>query len=66
MADQIQNEKVKENELIVLSNRRLNNAKMQLKSVVLECYEIFGGTFTQEVLDECASIYEEYKKRVNG
>lgn len=64
MADQ-KNEK-KENELVVLSNRRLNNARMQLKSVVLECYEIFGGTFTQDVLDECASIYEEYKAKVNG
>lgn len=58
-----------ENELITLSNRRLNNARLQLKSVVLECYEIFGETFTQEVLEDCAEIYKEYKaykSKVNG
>lgn len=59
----------KENELITLSNRRLNNARMQLKSVVLECYEIFGPIFTQEVLEECAKIFQEFediKFRDNG
>lgn len=60
MADQ--KKKIRqENELITLSNRRLNNARMQLKSVVLECYEIFGETFTHEVLEDCAQIFNEYK-----
>lgn len=55
------NEQKEQNLLLKLSNRRHENARMQLKSAVLECYELFGETFTNEVLDECKSIFEEFK-----
>lgn len=52
----------KENLMVTLSNRRHQNARQQIKTVILESYELFGETFTEEVLSECKEIYSEYKK----
>ena len=48
--------------LLVLSSRRANNAKNQLRSVLLEMYEIFGSDFVEETIEECKNIYLEYCK----
>lgn len=48
--------------LLVLSSRRATNAKNQLRSVLLEMYEIFGPDFVEETYAECKSIYLEFCK----
>ena len=53
-------ENKKENQLAVLSSRRRANAYQQLKTIVLECYEIYGEGLVKEVFDDCDSIYNEY------
>lgn len=50
----------KENLLLVLRSRRINNFKSQFKSVILEGYEIFGEAIVEDVLKECKDIYNEY------
>lgn len=50
------------NLLITISSRRRNNAKNQLRSVLLEMYELFGSDFVSEVTSECHQIYLEYCK----
>lgn len=50
------------NLLITLSSRRRSNAKNQLRSVLLEMYELFGSDFVTEVTSECHQIYLEYCK----
>lgn len=51
-----------ENMLLVLSSRRANNARNQLRSVLLEMYEIFGSDFVEDMEAECKAIYLEYCK----
>lgn len=53
-------ENKKENQLAVLSSRRRANAYQQLKTIVLECYEIYGEGLVKEVFEECDSIYKAY------
>lgn len=53
---------VKDNLLVTLRGRRIQNFKNQFKSVVLEGYEIFGEEVVNEVLTECQQIYQEYKE----
>lgn len=48
--------------LLVLSSRRANNARNQLRSVLLEMYEIFGADFVEETIAECKEIYLEFCK----
>lgn len=48
------------NLLLVLRSRRTQNFKNQLKSVLLEGYEIFGKTVVEEVEEDCKRIYSEY------
>lgn len=50
------------NLLLTLSSRRRNNAKNQLRSVLLEMYELFGSDFVSEVSSECHQIYLDYCK----
>lgn len=58
----MENEKKQENLLVTLSGRRRQNAKQQLKSVILECYELFGSELTDGVIQECRDIFAEYCK----
>lgn len=53
-------ENKQENLMAVLSSRRRQNAKQQLKSILLETYEIFGSDFVEEVQKECSVIYKEF------
>lgn len=53
---------VKDNLLVTLRGRRIQNFKNQFKSVVLEGYEIFGEEVVNEVLTECQQIYQEYNE----
>lgn len=53
-------ENKKENALVAMNARREQNAKSQLKSVVLESISIFGFEFTKSVIDECFNIYDDY------
>lgn len=53
-------ESKKENLLAVLSSRRHENARNQLKSILLESYEIFGQSFVESVQKECSDIYKEF------
>lgn len=55
-------ENKKENLLAVLSSRRRQNATQQLKSVLLEMYEIFGPDFVHNIAEECDQIYSEFVK----
>lgn len=48
------------NLILTLRGRRTQNFKNQLKSVLLEGYEIFGKTVVEEVEDECKVIYNDY------
>lgn len=48
------------NLILTLRSRRTQNFKNQLKSVLLEGYEIFGKTVVEEVEEECKNIYSEY------
>lgn len=50
----------KENLLAVISSRRRENAKSQLKQILLESYEIYGADLVEEVEKTCADIYNEY------
>lgn len=50
----------KENQLAVLSSRRRANAYQQLKTIVLECYEIYGEGLVKEVFEECDNIFKDY------
>lgn len=45
-----------------MSSRRVNNARNQLRSVLLEMYEIFGADFVEESIAECKEIYLEFCK----
>lgn len=49
-----------ENQIVALRARRINNYKMQLKSVLLEGYEIFGGDITDSIIEESRSIYKDW------
>ena len=48
------------NLILTLRSRRTQNFKNQLKSVLLEGYEIFGKTVVEEIEDECKVIYNDY------
>lgn len=48
------------NLLLTLRSRRTQNFKNQLKSVLLEGYEIFGKSIVEDVEEECKSIYSDY------
>lgn len=50
------------NLLVTLSSRRRSNAKNQLRSVLLEMYELFGSDFVSDVTSECHQIYLDYCK----
>lgn len=50
----------KENLLAVISSRRRENAKSQLKQILLESYEIYGPELVEEVEQTCSDIYQEY------
>lgn len=50
----------KENLLAVISSRRRENAKSQLKQILLESYEIYGSGLVEEVEQTCSDIYKEY------
>lgn len=50
----------KENLLAVISSRRRENAKSQLKQILLESYEIYGAGLVEEVEQTCSDIYKEY------
>ena len=51
---------VNNNLLVTLAARRRQNAQSQLKSVLLEMYEIFGPELVHSVISECEDIYNEY------
>lgn len=53
-------EQKQENLLAVLKSRRQQNARNQLKSILLESYEIFGPEFVEDVQKECADIYKDF------
>lgn len=53
------------NLLVELRSRRTNNYRNQLRSVLLEGYEIFGAEITDAVIDQCRKIYSDYKELTN-
>lgn len=48
------------NQITALRTRRINNYKMQLRSVLLEGYEIFGADITDQVIKDCKDVYLEW------
>ena len=48
------------NLILTLRSRRTQNFKNQLRSVLLEGYEIFGKTVVEDVVEECRKTYTEY------
>lgn len=52
------------NLLVTISSRRRTNAKNQLRSVLLEMYELFGSDFVTEITSECHQIYLDYCKYI--
>lgn len=48
------------NLIMTLRSRRTQNFKNQLRSVLLEGYEIFGQTVVEEVEEQCKQIYTDY------
>lgn len=52
------------NLLVTLSSRRRANAKNQLRSILLEMYELFGSDFVNDVTSDCHQIYLDYCKLI--
>lgn len=60
------NGQLKENLMITLRGRRIQNFKNQFKSVVLEGYEIFGSEIVDDVIKECREIFKEYESLMSS
>lgn len=58
------NGQLKENLMITLRGRRIQNFKNQFKSVLLEGYEIFGADIVDDVIKECREIFKEYESLI--
>lgn len=57
---------LKENLMITLRGRRIQNFKNQFKAVVLEGYEIFGSEIVEDVIKECREIFIEYESLMSS